>query len=196
MHDPYNVNGALLLLDRWIQNLFLQTFTVNFINIWVQIHGVPIEYFEYDNIYRIGGMAREVIAVEWTSMSSIYSQAVCTCQSKLYHSSDSNEDNNQPHDFGNDGNNGNNGNAGNKYNNGNNDSDDSDDGGEGEDPHIEGGPHIGNGVNRNPGADANQGARLEDYQSVEKGHLGHNVRNIRGRSTFVFEVGHDTLWFS
>ncbi|GAA0159935.1 hypothetical protein LIER_16605 [Lithospermum erythrorhizon] len=102
----------------------------------------------------------------------------------LYHSSDSNEDNNQPHNFGNNGNGGQEngeGDNGENNDNGNIDSGDSDDSGGGGDPHSGDGPYIGNGERRNPNSEAN----TEGNHREHNGYLGPNFRNINGRNAFA-----------
>ncbi|GAA0172469.1 hypothetical protein LIER_41341 [Lithospermum erythrorhizon] len=63
----YNVNGALLLLESWIPNTSLRDFQVAHMGLWIQIHGIPVEYFENEDIYRLGSTAGEVIGIEWNS---------------------------------------------------------------------------------------------------------------------------------
>lgn len=41
---PWAVNGALLVLERWRPNLVISNIHLNFISVWVQFHGLPLEY--------------------------------------------------------------------------------------------------------------------------------------------------------
>lgn len=41
---PWAVNGALLVLERWRPNLVISNIHLNFIFVWVQFHGLPLEY--------------------------------------------------------------------------------------------------------------------------------------------------------
>lgn len=41
---PWPVDGALLILERWRPNLVLSHLQLNYISVWVQLHGLPLEY--------------------------------------------------------------------------------------------------------------------------------------------------------
>ena len=41
---PWSVDGALLILEKWRPNLVISNLQVNYIAIWVQFHGLPVEY--------------------------------------------------------------------------------------------------------------------------------------------------------
>nr|POE45905.1 hypothetical protein CFP56_54203 [Quercus suber] len=41
---PWAVDGACLVLEKWRPNLVLSRLQLNFISIWVQLHGLPLEY--------------------------------------------------------------------------------------------------------------------------------------------------------
>ena len=44
IEGPWAVDGALLVLERWRPNLVIGNLQLNFISIWVQLHGLPLEY--------------------------------------------------------------------------------------------------------------------------------------------------------
>lgn len=41
---PWSVDGALFILEKWRPNLVINKLEVNFISVWVQFHGLPLEY--------------------------------------------------------------------------------------------------------------------------------------------------------
>ena len=41
---PWSIDGALLVLERWRSNLVLNRLQLNFVSLWVQLHGLPLEY--------------------------------------------------------------------------------------------------------------------------------------------------------
>ena len=41
---PWSVDGALFILEKWRPNLVISKLQVNFISVWVQFHGLPLEY--------------------------------------------------------------------------------------------------------------------------------------------------------
>ena len=46
---PWAVDGALLVLEKWSPNLVIERLQLNFVSIWVQLHGLPLEY-QYLNL--------------------------------------------------------------------------------------------------------------------------------------------------
>lgn len=42
--SPWAVDGALFVLERWRSNLVLDRLHLNFVSLWVQLHGLPLEY--------------------------------------------------------------------------------------------------------------------------------------------------------
>ena len=44
IEGPWAVDGALLVLERCRPNLVIGNLQLNFISIWVQLHGLPLEY--------------------------------------------------------------------------------------------------------------------------------------------------------
>jgi len=41
---PWSVDGALFVLEKWRPNLVLDRLQLNFVSIWVQLHGLSLEY--------------------------------------------------------------------------------------------------------------------------------------------------------
>uniref|UniRef100_A0A2N9E636 DUF4283 domain-containing protein n=1 Tax=Fagus sylvatica TaxID=28930 RepID=A0A2N9E636_FAGSY len=41
---PWAVEGALLVLERWRPNLVIKGLQLNFVSLWIQLHGLPLEY--------------------------------------------------------------------------------------------------------------------------------------------------------
>lgn len=41
---PWAVDGALLVLEKWRLDLALYRLHLNYVSIWVQFHGLPLEY--------------------------------------------------------------------------------------------------------------------------------------------------------
>ncbi|GAA0149154.1 hypothetical protein LIER_08402 [Lithospermum erythrorhizon] len=65
INGPYNVNGALLLLTNWTPNMTLQNFNITHTNLWMQLHGILVEYFHQENILNLARTAGEIIAADW-----------------------------------------------------------------------------------------------------------------------------------
>lgn len=42
--SPWAVDGALFVMERWRSNLVLERLQLNFVSLWVQLHGLPLEY--------------------------------------------------------------------------------------------------------------------------------------------------------
>ena len=41
---PWAVEGALLVLERWRPNLVIKGLQLNFVSLWIQLHGLRLEY--------------------------------------------------------------------------------------------------------------------------------------------------------
>ena len=48
------VDGTLLILEKWRSNLVFNKLHLNFISIWVQFHGLPLEYQYLEMAKRLG----------------------------------------------------------------------------------------------------------------------------------------------
>ena len=46
---PWAVEGALLILESWRANLVLNGLQLNYVALWIQLHGLPLEY-QYPNL--------------------------------------------------------------------------------------------------------------------------------------------------
>ena len=42
--SPWAVDGALFVMERWRSNLVHERLQLNFVSLWGQIHGLPLEY--------------------------------------------------------------------------------------------------------------------------------------------------------
>lgn len=41
---PWSVEGALFVLEKWRPNLVINRLQLNYISVWVQLHGLPLKY--------------------------------------------------------------------------------------------------------------------------------------------------------
>jgi hypothetical protein len=59
------VEGALLILERWRANLVLHGLQLNFVSLWVQLHGLQLEY-QYPNLaIQMGHMLGVYERIDW-----------------------------------------------------------------------------------------------------------------------------------
>lgn len=42
--DPWSVDGTLFVLEKWRPNLVIGKLQLNYISLWLQLHGLPLEY--------------------------------------------------------------------------------------------------------------------------------------------------------
>lgn len=61
---PWNILGSLLCLHRWTPDLTLHEVDFSYSPFWIQIHGVPLQWFSTDNARRIASKVGEVEMVE------------------------------------------------------------------------------------------------------------------------------------
>lgn len=62
---PWAMDGAFLVLEKWRPNLALNRLQLNYVSIWVQLHGLPLEY-QYPKIAkRMGHMIGLFKRVDW-----------------------------------------------------------------------------------------------------------------------------------
>ncbi|GAA0146143.1 hypothetical protein LIER_06167 [Lithospermum erythrorhizon] len=71
VEGPLNLHGALLVLDYWRPNTYFQSFQINFANLWVQLHLIPGDYLDYDNLHAIIQALGDVQNVEWHAQNII-----------------------------------------------------------------------------------------------------------------------------
>lgn len=62
---PWAVEGALFMLEKWRPNLVLNRFQLNYISLWVQLHGLPLEYQYPDLAKHLGQLMGIVERVDW-----------------------------------------------------------------------------------------------------------------------------------
>ncbi|XP_050269644.1 uncharacterized protein LOC126713816 isoform X1 [Quercus robur] len=62
---PWAVDEALLVLERWRPNLVLSHLQLNYISVWVQLHGLPLEYQYPELPKRMGQMMSLLERVNW-----------------------------------------------------------------------------------------------------------------------------------
>lgn len=62
---PWAVDGELLVLERWRPNLVIRNLQLNFVSIWVQIHGLPLEYQYPELAEKMGQLMGIVERVDW-----------------------------------------------------------------------------------------------------------------------------------
>lgn len=62
---PWAVDGALLVLEKWRPNLVISNLQINFISIWVQLLGLPLEYQHPELAKKMGQMMGIVDRVDW-----------------------------------------------------------------------------------------------------------------------------------
>lgn len=64
-NSPWAVDGAMFVLEKWRPNLVLERLQLNFIAVWVQLHGLPIEY-QYPELAEKMGMLMGIVErVDW-----------------------------------------------------------------------------------------------------------------------------------
>ena len=57
--------GALLILKRWRANLVLHGLQLNFVSLWVQLHGLPLKYQYPELAIQIGHMLGVYERIDW-----------------------------------------------------------------------------------------------------------------------------------
>ena len=62
---PWAVDGALLILEKWRPNLVVSRLQLNFVSIWVQLHGLPLEYQYPELAERMGQIMGILERVDW-----------------------------------------------------------------------------------------------------------------------------------
>lgn len=61
---PWNINGALFILHPWLPNVPLHLLDFDYVNLWVQIRGAPLEYSTPDMAVRMGSVIGFVTSVD------------------------------------------------------------------------------------------------------------------------------------
>lgn len=62
---PWSIDGALLVLEKWRPNLVMNKLHLNFVSIWVQLHGLPLEYQDLELAERMGYMSGAFEKIDW-----------------------------------------------------------------------------------------------------------------------------------
>ncbi|XP_030955941.1 uncharacterized protein LOC115978054 [Quercus lobata] len=68
---PWNIEGFPLILKQWHQNMSVDDLDFSSIPLWVQIHGLPIEYMSKENAEEIGALVGEVLEVDFTGSGGV-----------------------------------------------------------------------------------------------------------------------------
>ena len=68
---PWNIEGFPLILKQWHQNMLVDYMDFSSIPLWVQIHGLPIEYMLKENSEEIGALVGEVLEVDFTCSGGV-----------------------------------------------------------------------------------------------------------------------------
>ncbi|KAJ1431089.1 Zinc knuckle CX2CX4HX4C [Sesbania bispinosa] len=61
---PWNVNGRILSVKKWDSNIPLERVSFNLIPFWVQLHGLPLQNFNFDYVAKIGKKLGSILEVE------------------------------------------------------------------------------------------------------------------------------------
>ena len=62
---PWSLDGVLLVLEKWRPNLVISKLHLNFVSIWVQLHGLPLEYQYPELAERMGHMIGSFEKIDW-----------------------------------------------------------------------------------------------------------------------------------
>ncbi|XP_030970768.1 uncharacterized protein LOC115991172 [Quercus lobata] len=68
---PWNIEGFPLILKQWHQNMSVDDLDFSSIPLWVQIHGLHIEYMSKENAEEIGALVGEVLEVDFTGSGGV-----------------------------------------------------------------------------------------------------------------------------
>ena len=63
---PWNIERFPLILKPWDQKLQVRDIDFSFIQLWVQVHNLPIEYMSKENAENIGALLGKVLEVDFT----------------------------------------------------------------------------------------------------------------------------------
>ncbi|KAI7999827.1 hypothetical protein LOK49_LG09G00530 [Camellia lanceoleosa] len=67
-NGPYAIQGALLIVDYWQQDLVLDRLVFNKLMVWVQLYRLPLECFTEEAGVRLGRAVGEVVKVDIDSL--------------------------------------------------------------------------------------------------------------------------------
>ena len=67
----WNIEGFPLILKQWHQNMSVEDMDFSSIPLWVQVHGLPIEYMSKENAEEIRALVAEVLEVDFTGSGGV-----------------------------------------------------------------------------------------------------------------------------
>ena len=62
---PWVVDGAFLILEKWRPNLVLNRLQLNFVSLWVQLHGLPLKYQHPELAECMGKIMGIFVKADW-----------------------------------------------------------------------------------------------------------------------------------
>uniref|UniRef100_A0A2N9FWA6 CCHC-type domain-containing protein n=1 Tax=Fagus sylvatica TaxID=28930 RepID=A0A2N9FWA6_FAGSY len=62
---PWAVDGALLVMERWRPNLVIHGLQLNYVSLWVQLHGLPLEYQYPELAMQMGQIMGTYERIDW-----------------------------------------------------------------------------------------------------------------------------------
>jgi|UniRef100_A0A2N9IY28 hypothetical protein len=62
---PWALDGALLVLERWRYNLVINGLQLNFVSLWIQLHGLQLEHQNPELAIRMGQMLGMYERIDW-----------------------------------------------------------------------------------------------------------------------------------
>lgn len=65
---PWNVHGAVLVLQPWVPNTILPQLKFHAVDVWVQAHNIPIECYYSDLAHLLGSAAGHLLQVVWSDV--------------------------------------------------------------------------------------------------------------------------------
>ncbi|KAK2987602.1 hypothetical protein RJ640_009346 [Escallonia rubra] len=63
--NPWNIRGTLLVLQRWQPSMAIEQVEFLSVDLWLQLHFIPIELFYRDMVGIIGSAFGELLAIDW-----------------------------------------------------------------------------------------------------------------------------------
>ena len=74
---PWAVDGAFLVLEKWRPNLVLNRLQLNFVSLWVQLHGLPLEYQHPELAKCMGKIMGIFVKADWEDQIPKIGRASC-----------------------------------------------------------------------------------------------------------------------
>ncbi|KAI8573802.1 hypothetical protein RHMOL_Rhmol01G0303800 [Rhododendron molle] len=66
--QPWNVHGAVLVLQPWAPNTILPQLQFPAVDVWIQAHNIPIECYYSDLAHLLGSAAGHLLHVDWSDI--------------------------------------------------------------------------------------------------------------------------------